>query len=353
MVTIVNELYKRGWSVDLVVGSAIGPIKKQIKSEVNVVELGFTSTSKGLWRLIRYIRKRRPEILFSTITHVNILATLATRLSGTKTKVILREATTPSKAFANLGSAMKRNIRLSKLIYPWADAFVAVSEGVKQDLIHFCKIKPDKIECIYNPVVSDELFQKAQEQPTHKWLNKNKDYKVILGAGRFAIPKDFVTLIRAFDIVRKKINTRLIIIGNQQADINEYNIIKEEVSQLGLEELVDFPGFQSNPFVYFKAVDVYVLSSIHEGLPSVLIQALACGTPVVSTNCASGIKEILGEEKYGFIVPIKQPQSLANAIVNQLLSPMPDKTMRLERAENFNVDAAIDKIESLLENNLS
>ncbi|MEM1326654.1 MAG: glycosyltransferase [Bacteroidota bacterium] len=349
MITMANELSQKGWRVDLIVGNTEGHLKDLVLQSVQVHDLGFQSVSRGFIKVIRYLRSHRPHILFSTLNHVNILATISARLSMTGVKVVLREANTVSKVYQNMGKATQRDVKLSKWVYPFAHRFVAVSEGVKKDMVDFFNLKEHRIEKIYNPVVASSMVQMADAPTEHEWLDTaDKPYKVILGVGRFTIPKNFVTLVRALAHIREEMDVRLIIIGEQKLDKEEYQRVHSEVEKLGLQDVVSFPGFQSNPFAYFAKADVYVLSSIHEGLPGTLIQALAIGTSVVSTDCVVGVREILGNEEYGRIVPMKDPKKMAKAIVQQLEQPTPTKAKRQARGMDFHVDQAIEKIDTFL-----
>jgi glycosyltransferase involved in cell wall biosynthesis len=205
---------------------------------------------------------------------------------------------------------------MSKLVrrfYPWACKIVAVSQGVADDLIQITKLPLSRIQVIYNPVVAPELREKAKEPVAIPWFAATND-PVILSVGRLTELKDFPTLIRAFALVRRKLPCRLLILGegDQRASLEGL------VSRLGLEEHVLLPGFASNPYSYMAQAAVFVLSSISEGLPSALIEAMAVGTPVVSTACPSGPSEIITPEVNGLLVPSADPEALAEAILRVL-----------------------------------
>ncbi|HEY8366975.1 MAG TPA: glycosyltransferase, partial [Bacteroidia bacterium] len=230
------------------------------------------------------------------------------------TRLVVREANTISVSSKNSLNFKARILPLlMKLLYPSADAVIAVSEGVAKDLTQIIGLPAEKVKVIYNPVITPEIFKKAEEPIKHPWFAPG-ELPVILGVGRLTKQKDFVTLIRAFDIVRKEYPSRLVILGEGE----ERPKLEALVKELGLEQYVYMPGFEENPFKYMKHAAVFVLSSRWEGLPNVLIQALALGTPVVSTDCPSGPREILSAGKYGTLVPVGDYDALAKAIIINL-----------------------------------
>jgi glycosyltransferase involved in cell wall biosynthesis len=202
---------------------------------------------------------------------------------------------------------------LIKIFYPWADAIVANSRGVAEDLMKLTGLPRDKIQVIYNPVVTPELFAKAEEPLDHPWFRPGEP-PVILGVGRLTQQKDFPTLIRAFALVRKERPARLMILGEGE----ERPKLEALVRELRLEEDVALPGFVENPYKYMKRAAVFVLSSKWEGLPTVLIEALALGTQVIATNCPSGLEEVLEGGRWGRLVSVGDFAGLAQAILDRL-----------------------------------
>ena len=198
-------------------------------------------------------------------------------------------------------------------LYPKADFVVGVSQGVIDDLKRVLRFDSKKVQVIYNPIVDEELLRKTDEPLDHPWFRPGKP-PVILGVGRLAKEKDFPTLIRAFALVRKERPARLMILGEGEERPNLEALVRE----LGLEEDVALPGFVDNLYKYMKRAAVFVLSSLWEGLPTVLIKAMALGTPVVATDCPSGPAEILEGGKWGCLVPPGDPKDLAKAILDTL-----------------------------------
>ncbi len=204
--------------------------------------------------------------------------------------------------------------QLTKWTYPLADQMIAVSEGLAEEFSRILDFRRENFEIIYNPVIDPELHKLARQTVEHPWFSKNGT-PVVLGAGRLVEQKDFSTLIRAFAEVRESRQSRLVILGEGK----NRPALEKEAEKLGLNNEIWMPGFVSNPLKYMSEASVFVLSSKWgEGLGNVLIEAMACGTPVVSTNCPGGPSEILEEGKHGMLVPVEEPSALENAIKEAL-----------------------------------
>lgn len=343
MVTLAQGFTERGLKVDLVLAKAEGPYISEVPAGVRVVDLGASRVLLALPGLMRYLRREKPTAMLSTLSHANIVAVWAKRLTGVPTRVVVREAITASLSSANAWSLRERLMPfLTRRFYTWADAVVAVSKGVAADLIQNVGLPANKVQVIYNPVVTSALFAKAEEPLVHPWFTTGEP-PIILGVGRLTKQKDFATLIRAFALVRKEKPVYLMILGEGEERPKLENLVRE----LGLEEAVSLPGFLENPYKYMKRAAVFVLSSRWEGLPNVLIQALALGTPVVSTNCPSGPMEILEDGKWGELSPVGDIVSLARAIVDQISSSVPND--RLESVhDRFGLDNIINQYLNIL-----
>jgi glycosyltransferase involved in cell wall biosynthesis len=212
---------------------------------------------------------------------------------------------------------------LARWFYPWADLIITVSKDAKEDLIEVTGINRAKVRAIYNPVVTDHLCTQSREPVEHSWFQGDGP-PVILGAGRLEKQKDFETLLRAFRCVREVREARLVILGKG----SRKEKLKVLAQSLGVEEHVLLPGFVDNPFKYMARADVFVLSSRFEGLPGVLIQAMAAGCPVVSTDCPSGPREILADGQHGPLVPVGDEKALAEGIETVLDDPSSRETMK-------------------------
>ena len=200
----------------------------------------------------------------------------------------------------------------------------------------------DRIHTIYNPVVSTGLARKALESAGHLWLDE-PECPVVLAIGRLKKVKGFATLLRAFARLLAVRPSRLIVLGEGRLRPSLVSLAKE----LRIAEHVDFPGFVANPYAFLAKADLFVLSSRHEALPTVLIEAMACGCPVVSTDCPFGPREILEGGRLGPLVPVGDPKPLADAMARTLGDPPEPDALRA-RASFFSVERAVDQYEELL-----
>jgi len=317
-VNLLRGLARHEIPLDLVLVKAEGPYLSEVPDSVRVIDLHCSRVTASVPRLVRYLRQERPAALVSAMVHANLVALLAHRLSGTHTKLAVVDHSTLSKASAKSCSHKERLMpMLARRTYPWADGVIAVSHGVADDLAHITRLEREKIRVIYNPVVRDEMFVRAREAAAHPWL-LDTEVPLITAVGRLTRPKDFPTLICAFAELRKRCNARLMILGEGE----ERSALESLVKELALENCVSLPGFVSNPYAYLTRSRLFVLSSQWEGLPTVLIEALALGVPVVSTDCESGPREILDHGKYGRLVPVGDSQALSVQMLAMLEQPM-------------------------------
>jgi glycosyltransferase involved in cell wall biosynthesis len=256
--------------------------------------------------------------VLSSLNYVNIVGVWARRAARVRTRLIVSERNTLS--LARHGSTFRQWLRprLIGRFYRWADGIVAVSGGVADDLSVATGLPRDRIEVIHNPVITPRLKEMAEERIAHPWFEPGQP-PVVLALGRLAPQKDFATLIRAFAQVRQDRSARLLILGEGP----ERAALESLVRDLALETDVGLPGWVTNPYPFMVRADLFVLSSKWEGLPGVLIEALYCGVPVVSTDCPSGPSEILEGGKYGRLVPVGDVEALAGAIGEGLVGSIP------------------------------
>ena len=335
---LVNGFSYRDFKVDLILAQKEGPYLKDISKKVNIVDLKSSRVLKSLFPLVKYLRKKKPDILITTLDHVNIISIIAKIISRSPVKLIIRQA-----IYYKLSSA-RIKIFLESILYKKADKIIAISKGVKNSLRETMKIPEQKIKVIYNPVFAPSIIEKSKKEVNHPYF-RNKQDKVILGAGRLSRQKDFSTLIRAFNKLRKIRKVRLIILGEGDSRKELEGLIK----LLDLEESVSLPGFVKNPYAYMSKSDVFVLSSKLEGFGNVLVEAMACGVSIVSTNCQSGPYEILDGGKYGKLVPVGDVEKLSKAIAESLRDPT-DKDILRNRAKVFSVESAVNKYQKIFMN---
>ncbi len=350
MINIARGFIENGINVDLVLAMEDGPFLKELHRDINIVNLRVNRVIYALPKLIIYLRKVKPKVVFSTLNRANLILILAKVLSKVTTKVIIREANTPSQSIKS-NKTLKNYIMfiLMSILYPKADLVIAVSEGVANDLKNVFKNISNQVIVINNPVVTPELLLKANESAKHPWIHNKNNHKIILGVGRLSKQKGFKILVDAFYIVEKIIPSKLIILGEGEERFELEGMTKE----LFISNKVSLPGFVNNPFTFMKNSDVFVLSSLWEGLPNVLIQALAVGTPVVATDCQSGPSEIIINKQIGRLVPPGNPNALARAIIDILGSPT-NKKILVQRANAYSLSEIIPKyinvINAIIEN---
>jgi glycosyltransferase involved in cell wall biosynthesis len=340
MLNLANELsIDNNFKVDLVLIERAGTYLAEVKSRVNIVDLKSSNVPKSLFPLIKYLKKEKPDILISTLSHASVVSILATMLSKSKAKTIVRMANTFSKVLKNINFPVRMILFFGvKIFFRFADEIVAVSDGVADDLAKTIKISRDSIKVIYNSTDVEKIRKKCEESADHSWL-KNKTTPVVLAVGRLTIEKDYPALIKAFSILSEKNNFRLIILGEGKKRNELENLIKK----LELQEKIDLLGFTRNPFVYMRNCDVFVLSSATEGFPNTLIEAMACGTPVVSTDCPSGPREILDNGKFGKLVKVGDEKALAEAILETIKNPLSSEELINRVREKFSLEEAIKK----------
>lgn len=328
-VTFAREFSEMGYSVDLLLSHKNGVFLTTVPKHVRVLELGGSRAILDLLPLTSYIRREKPDVLISTLGQHNMVALLARRIARADTRVVIREAVMVSLLTHQVRRGKRIRRWIARKTYPWADNIVAVSQGVADDLGRYLGFGRDLIQVVFGPVLTQDLVEKASEPVDHPWF-RSAAVPIVLAAGQLEVHKDFETLLRAFRLVRNDRPSRLVILGEgtHQAQLEQLTM------DLGLTGDVSMPGFTLNPFKYMALASVFVLSSPSEGLGNVIIEAMACGTPVVSTDCPGGPREILDSGRYGRLVPVGDVVALATAINSTLDNPTP-KDLLLQGALRF------------------
>jgi glycosyltransferase involved in cell wall biosynthesis len=342
MAKLADGIASRGWRVDLVLARAEGPHLAEVSERVRVVDLKASRVLASLPGLVRYLRRERPDALLSVMEYANIVALWARRLAGGPERMFVNDQNTVSRASANARGRARLLPRLVKRYYPLASEVIGNSTGVSDDLAHVTGLPRERIRVIYNPVGTPELRERAAEPAQHPWLEPGQP-PVVLAVGRLREQKDFPTLIRAFARVRADRTARLMILGEGP----DRSALEALVREHGLEDDVALPGFLPNPYACMSRSAVFVLSSLWEGLPTVLIEALCCGAPVVATDCPSGPREILRNGAFGRLVPMQDVPALADAIRETL----DDKSLEPieESCRPFELEPVVDQYIELLE----
>lgn len=343
LVNLVDGLVARGIAVDVVLAAAEGPLLGHLSPAARVVVLGSRRVLPCIVPLARYLRRERPRVLISSMSHANLVALWARALSRTATPVIVTVHNTLSVTSRDAGASYGWIWpHLIQRFYPYAEGIVAVSGAAADDLSRAAHIPRELIDVIYNPVINSGLRRQAEIVPDHPWFGPGQP-PVVLGVGRLTRQKDFPTLILAFARLRQQRRARLIILGEG----DERSVLAGLISDLGLEADVALIGFRDNAASYMAHAAVFALSSAWEGLPTVLIEALAVGARVVSTDCPSGPREILQDGRLGALVPVGDATALACAIGDAL--DRPDSSVPAEALAEFTGEVALEHYLRLIE----
>jgi glycosyltransferase involved in cell wall biosynthesis len=378
ILNLASGFARLGHPVDVLVCKMEGALRNKIPENVNVVQLKASSSLRGILyvllvdpaslrhvvgmsiqarklpgtfrfmpAIVDYLKTAQPAGLLAALPRANVNAVLAKRYAGESTRVIVgvhvNYSVQQQEGQAGDKSGEGHIQPLVRRYYHQADAVVAVSNGVADDTSEHLGLPRDRVTAIYNPIATRDIQVLARENTSHPWFESG-NVPVILGIGRFAAQKDFALLLRAFARVRGKQPLRLVLLGGDDSSAEQclqQQRLAELAERLGVRDDFDMPGFVDNPFSYMRQAALFVLSSRYEGFGNVLVEALLCGCPVVSTNCPSGPAEILDNGKYGRLVPVGDEAELAEAIRWTLANP-PEKAFLRARGEEFSVGNAIE-----------
>jgi len=306
-VQLANEFAAQGLRTHLVLAAARGPYLEEVAAGVRIVDLGARGVLRALPKLVAYLRSERPQAMLSALDHANLISLLACRIARIHIRCVISMRSVPTAVYREERSALRWLVpALMRRFYPRADRIIANSQAVAGDLTGNFRVPAEKVSVIYNPLDLGLIERRSQEAIEDPWLRRNSS-PLILGMGRLDALKDFPTLIRAFALLRSKRQCRLAILGDGAGRHD----LERLVGELNLQDDVHLPGFIDNPFAWMRAAAVVVSSSLTEGCPNAVMQALACGTAVVSTNSVGGAAEILEGGRWGGLVPVKDAPAMA------------------------------------------
>jgi len=351
MLQIAEGLSARGLRVDLVLMQAEGGFMSQVSDKIRVVNLASNRTRNSIWKLFRYLQKERPAGLISAHDGANVIAILVKFLSRVPTRLIITINSHLSLAYNATndrrlaGFNTQALFQILKFAYRYADEIVAISTGVANEVAQLIKIPRERVQVFYLPVLNDRFDQLKTASVEDQSLLA-EDIPNIVSVGRLTSAKDFATLIRAFSIVVKHLPSRMIILGEGELRPE----LETLVLDLGLQDVILLPGFVDNCYPYMVACDLFVVSSAHEGLSMVLIEAMACGAPVVSTNCESGPREILEDGAWGRLVPVGDHVALAEAMKKTLIEKSTVTVIPNRVFDPFRQDVVAKKYQKLIFN---
>jgi glycosyltransferase involved in cell wall biosynthesis len=308
--------------------------------------------------LSKHLRQSKPDFILSNLPFINFVTLIAKFFSRTKVSTILVEHTIPLNQQLQREKNQKINKRFvnivtitMRLLYPYANHIVVPSHGMAKELHQVLGFKPNNpsnLKVIYNPVVDKHLHQKSQVRLDHPWFQKNQP-PVFLAVGRLTPQKDYATLIHAFKALKQEMPARLMILGDGDLRIQ----IEKLIQDLDLETDVLLSGFVDNPYALMSRATAFVLSSVWETFGVVIVEALACGCPVIATDCNYGPAEILSNGKYGILVPSQNSKALAEAMKNILKASNWDKKELQNRADEFSLNQAANQYLKIMGANIN
>lgn len=342
-ILLANELVEKNYQVIFFVKSNSGELKESLDKRIKVIELSPKSDSKiKVFRnLIKVFRRNNCESVFGVSLGMSTFALLAKVISKSKTNII---PVIHISYTNNISRAERVKLKIMKSLDNYTYKTIVVSKEARNAYIKESGIKDNKVITIYNPVVNDEIKEKMVQQPDHPWL-VNHNIPVIIAAGRLTGQKNYFLMLKVISNIIKTREVRLIVLGKGEL----HNKLLDYAKKLGIGDYVDFYGFTNNPYSFFYNSDCYLMTSDYEGLPTVLIEAMACGCPIVSTDCPSGPREILDGEQYGYLIPIEDIEGLGNAIIKTISGNRCADKVLMERAEFFTVKKAVQEYIDIIE----
>lgn len=322
--TLSREFLAQGVAVELLLprGGEV-PYPERLPAGVEIVDLGSKGKLDTARKLAARLRQKEPDALVAAKDHAVKAAVLGRFFAHARVPIYIKLTNTVSVI---LRRPVKR--LLAQWLYPFAEGAIAVSNGVRRDFLEHFSMDPRRVVTIYNPAIPEDFTERAAAPVGHPWL-ANTGVPVTIGVGRLADQKGFDVLLTAFAKLRSHRPARLIIVGEGTLRA----ALEEQARKLGIDGDVDLVGSVPDVLPWVSRANLYVLSSRYEGLPNVLIEALAAGAPVVSTDCPSGPREILEDGRLGPLVPVDDVEALADAMERTLNNPPPaeERERSLER----------------------
>lgn len=349
IINLANKLSKSGYTIDFVLGNSGGGFEDKIKDSVNVFKLNSMPIpgyrSLGMFPGLRsYIQEKRPTTLISAMTQTNAVTVLSVAFSDTTVKCISTVHNTFSEIKRPLHKPHSLGLHLlGEFAYSMSDEVVCCSHGVENDLRQQLHTRLSNCGTIYNPIFTEELVRQSREEVEDNWFIDEKTI-VITGLSNLKPQKDYETFLKSFEKIRSNIDDE--VKAKIMGDGKERQKLIELSKSLGHSGDIEFSGYVENPFKYIRASDCFVLTSKFEGLSNVLIEAMACETPIVSSDCPNGPREILDNGKFGKLVPVGKPDPVADAVVETVQSQSTPDFMG--RAKDFSLESICSKYEKLI-----
>lgn len=348
MLTLAEGLSQRGYAIDILIARVEGERIGSLPTNIRLINLDASRPLRAVQPLVRYLRRCHPDILIASEHYSGLPALYALFLARVNTRCVIRQDNT-------WGMDSLRFKGRHRLLTPWMVSrlfqyaeIIAVSQDVATDFVkHFPHLRKN-ITVIYNPILSDRLIDLSREPLDHPWFTPG-NLPVLVSAGRLQPAKGFDILIDAFARAIKTTPARLLILGEGP----DREALQERIAANNLSDVCELAGYQHNPYMYMARSRAFVLSSRFEGLPTVLVEALAVGAPVIATDCHSGPREILADGMFGTLVPLNDIDALANAIIARILAPAHPQAGLEDWLRQFDARASVGKHAKLIEEALA
>lgn len=331
---LIHAMHRAGAEIMLLLHSKKGPLELDLPEGVQVKVFDTRRVLNDVGPIARYLRQAEPDILLSSLNHNNVTACLAGLLAGGRTKVVICQHNALSQeAHPTRGWKYRVMPIAYRLVAPLAAGIVVVSKGVGEDMAEVTGIAARRITVIYNPIFDDELLARISAPVHHPWFDE--PLPIYISAGRLVEQKNQAMLLRGFAEYRKQHTGRLMIFGEGP----KREQLEHLAAELGIAGDVAFCGFVENPMPYYRFAKAFILTSRFEGFGNVLVEAMAGGLPVISTDCPHGPAEILDGGKFGRLVPIDDIAALATAMAEDLAACFPPPMLQ-SRAAEFSTEAS-------------
>lgn len=348
MMYLARGLPRDRFELTLGIGDPHGPYVPLLPRDIEIISFGATRMAATVPRLTWLLATRRFDVCYSMMA-MNMAAVVARELARSTTPLVLGARGHYSVILQAEQRAGRLRLELVRRLYPRAERVVAVSRGVADDLVQNLGLSRERTLAIPNPVDLERIRAESAKDPGHPWLSPSETVPVLVHVGALKAAKGHAQLLEAFARVRAHRPVRLLLVGG---DGGLEQAVRAKVRELGVTEDVGFVGFQDNPYQFMSRATVFVLSSLWEGFPNVVAEAMACGAPVVSFDCDSGPREIVRDGVSGVLVPVGDAAQLAGAIERVLADPELRASLRREAlrdVERFSLPTVIERYAAVLE----
>ena len=340
--TLADEFVARGFAVDLVLMRCEGAFLAQVPRTLRLVDLEARRTRQAPLAFARYLRAERPDAVIANMWPLTTACIVARALARSKARILACEHVTLSNSYRGWGWLHGFFLRRSiAALHPFADVRATVSSGVADDLAAIAGIDRSRFDVVYNPIAVRPPAPGAEAAVGGAW--RGWTGKRVITVGTLKAQKNQALLLHAFARLLETVDARLMLLGDGPLR----GALEALARKLGLADKIIMPGFIPDPTPFYRTADLFALSSDHEGLPTVLIEALACGLPVASTDCPSGPAEILENGRWGRLTPVGDAEALANAMAQSLAAEHDREALR-RRAADFSPARAADRYLQLL-----